>query len=126
MNGTPKGRPTGAPLSNYRTALEYLAGLWENRPSASEDRETCAMHAATIRSLLLELEVLAYTQGDRPVPGHTLRAAVHLAREAGFAAGGLEICNGCGQRFSREDLEQDTMATWYCEECHHYGAWRLG
>ena len=102
-------------MANKNRALEYLAELWETRPGSSEEQETCKMHAATLRALLSELEPL----GRYNVPDRLIQAAVHRAREAGFAAGGLEICNGCGQRFARAELVQDQASWWYCGDCRH-------
>ncbi len=109
-------------MDNTRRALEHLAELWATQPGHSEEPQTCAMHAAALLALLEELAPIGrYNVGDSHI-----QAAVHRAREAGFSAGGLELCNGCGQRFPRQDLEQDTQALWYCGDCRGYGHWQRG
>ncbi len=47
---------------------------------------------------------------DRTEPG-ALGLAVLAARQA------FEVCNGCGQTFYRDELEQDAAGFWYCGDC---------
>lgn len=62
-------------LGQLKAALAYLSGRWESHPGSSEDPETCRQHAKTLRSLLVQVELL-----EPGAPDRLIQAAVHKAR----------------------------------------------
>jgi len=103
-------------------ALYFLAKQWETSPGSSEDLETCLIHAATLRYLVDATDRLRII-GRANLSESQFQELIDLAQQAGLKAGRLEICSGCGQRFSVQEIKRDLQGLYYCGDCEALGQW---